>query len=250
MGLPMRIQNRASQINQAMAAGISVVVAVIALMVGCRVAVEGGVTSGLDVFMFLIVVFGLWLATYVVIRLIGLLVRGTGTRSPDWIEIGERLTIARGKTVQHFDWQDVACIRFGYSHWYSEPGDEVYTINLFVSLSNGKKIEATIGGSGNAGPSVTDVLNAVVVGLRDDTVSVRQASARILELVSGDFPYLYETSQIHDPDHKERAADATSALDVVRQAISDLERLYRADDPMLSTPAAVVLDRYKTLQGI
>ena len=41
MGLPMRIQNRASQINQAMAAGISVVVAVIALMVGCRVAVEG-----------------------------------------------------------------------------------------------------------------------------------------------------------------------------------------------------------------
>lgn len=93
-------------------------------------------------------------------------------------------------------------------------------------------------------------MNAVVVGLRDDTVSVRQASARILELVSGDFPYLYETSQIHDPDHKERAADATSALDVVRQAISDLERLYRADDPMLSTPAAVVLDRYKTLQGI
>lgn len=79
MGLPMRIQNRASQINQAMAAGISVVVAVIALMVGCRVAVGGGVTSGLDVFMFLIVVFGLWLATYVVIRLIGLLVRGTGT---------------------------------------------------------------------------------------------------------------------------------------------------------------------------
>lgn len=250
MGLPMRIQNNSGQINRAAAAGISAVVAVIAFIVECNALLEEGVDSGLDVVMFPIVVLGISLATYVVIRLFGFITRGAGTRSPDWIEIGERLTIGRGETVQQFDWQDVSSMRFGYSGWYSEPGEEVYTLKLFVSLCNGKEIEATIGGSGNAGPGATDVFNAVVAGLRDDTASVHQASARILELLSASFPYLYETSRNHDPDHGERAADATSALDVVREAIPELERLHAVGDPMLRTPAAVVLERFKTPQGI